>query len=112
MGGLRRINTTCGTVPIGLMYLRPASYNPLGLQHHLELSEVTETAFEEELVGSIITDTNNLKISLSLLFIVATVMIIIIIIEGLSIKHLRVVATTDMEVSTIRTNRRNLRKIK
>ena len=39
-------------------------------------------------------------------------MIIIIIIEGLSIKHLRVVATTDMEVSTIRNNRRNLRKIK
>ena len=39
-------------------------------------------------------------------------MIIIIIIGGLSIKHLRVVATTDMEVSTIRNNRRNLRKIK
>ena len=38
-------------------------------------------------------------------------MIIIIIIEGLSIKHLRVVATTDMEVSIIRNNR-NLRKIK
>ena len=94
------------------MYLRPPSYNPLGLQHHPELSEVTETAFEEGLVGSIIIDTNNLKISLSLLFIVATAMIIIIIIEGLSIKHLRVVATTDMEVSTICNNRRNLRKTK